>query len=297
VGFVNMQRTDVTGRSDSANYSKGTGAAKLMRAAKIESTSKEQAFTLSADTIDLFSTEQQLNRVFAKHIAKAVSGELNTSAEYLDMLIADRKIERAYAYGPGRAKAITQSQNLEADSLDIRMPNSKVRELRAFGTAVAIAKPDTMKMKSEEDDVLRGDSVKALFDSIKVLTDTAAKAEVRRVTAMGNASSKVQVASRRGREFLPAINYIKGKYLVVEFDSNAVKHVSVDSAAMGAYYEPMVDSTLGDSTKRPPVRRPPGISQLKSNSTPGPTIPSPQQTPDVLRVSTAILSSRTYRTR
>ncbi|MGV3707711.1 MAG: hypothetical protein ACO1Q7_02650 [Gemmatimonas sp.] len=297
-GFVNMQRTDVTGRSDSANYSKSSGTAKLMRAANIESTNKEQAFTLSADTIDMFSTEQQLNRVHAKHIAKAVSGELNTSAEYLDMRIVDRKIERAYAYGPGRAKAITQSQNLEADSLDIRMPNQKVRELRAFGTAVAIAKPDSMKMKSEENDVLRGDSVKALFDSIKVLTDTAAKAEVRQVTAMGNASSKVQIASRKGREFLPAINYIKGKHLVVDFDSNAVKHVSVDSAAMGAYYEPMVDSTLGDSSRRVPPRRPPGISQLRSGGTSRPSpMPTPLPAPEVHRASAAILPSRTLRTR
>jgi len=294
-GNVVILRTDITARSDSANYNKPTGNARLIRQANIESTNKEQAFTLAGDTIDLFTHDQILDRVLVKHFGKAKSGEVNMSAERLDLRLVDRKIERAYVYGVGRAKADTKSQSLEADSMDILLPNQRIRELRAFGSAQAVGKPDSMKMKSEENDVLKGDSVIAQFDSLKNPADTSAKAEIRRVVAMGNASSKVQIASRQGREFPPAINYIRGKYLVVQFDSGQVRLVAVDSAASGGYYEPVIDTLAGDSTKKKP-RKPPAIAMLERARS-QPLIPRPHSAPSATRTPAAMLPSRMLRTR
>ena len=294
-GNVNILRTDIKARSDSADYNKPTGNARLIRQANIESTNKEQAFTLSGDTIDLFTHDQILDRVLAKHFGKAKSGEVNMSAERLDMRLVDRKIERAYVYGAGRAKADTKSQSLEADSMDILLPNQRIRELRAFGRAQAVSKPDSMKMKSEENDVLKGDSVIAQFDSLKNPADTSAKAEIKRVVAMGNASSKVQIASRQGREFPPAINYIRGKHLVVHFDSGQVRLVAVDSAASGGYYEPVIDTLAGDSAKKKPRKPPPMANWQQTPSQP--LIPRPISAPLANRASAAMLPSRMLRTR
>ncbi len=291
-GGVTILRSDIKGRSDSANYGKVTGTARLVRQANIESTNKEQAFTLAGDTIDLFTHDQILDRVMAKHFGKATSGEVTMSAERLDLRLADRKIERAYVYGVGRAKAVTKVQTLEADSIDILLPNQRIKELRAFGQAIAISKPDSMKMHSEENDVLRGDSVIAVFDSLKNPADTAAKAEIKRIVAMGNASSKVQIASRQGRDFPPAINYIRGKHLVVQFDSGQVRLVSVDSSASGAYYEPVIDTLLGDSTKK--RKKPPAVASIKATKS-SPNLPPPLPVSPAIRGSLAILPTRMNR--
>lgn len=293
-GSVNIMRTDIVGRGDSASFNKPTGEARLIRAANIQSTSKEQPFTLSADTIDMFTTDSVLDRVLAKHLARAKSGEVTMSAERLDMRLVDRKIHRAYAFGTGRAKAVTKAQTLEADSLDILIPNQRIKEFRAFGAAIAVSKPDSATINSGENDVLRGDRIIAEFDSVRAPNDTAAKAEIKRVTADGNASSKVQIASRQGAAFPPAINYIRGKHLVVTFDSGQVRDISVDSSASGQYFEPVPD-TLSDSTLRNKPRRPPptALGPARREDSPMPESP---RTP-TRAGSAAIMPSRSYRNR
>ena len=259
-GNVSILRTDITGRSDSSSFDKITGKARLIRSASIASVAREQPFTLSGDTIDLFTKEQVLERVLASHYGRAKQGDINMSAERLDIRLVDKKIDRAYAFGKGRAKADTPTENLEADSLDIRLPGQRIQELRAHGRAVGLVKPDTSKIKSDERDELHGDTVIVLFDSVKASGDTVWKSQIRKVTAGGNATSKVQVASRQGRAFPPALNYIRGRHLVVSFDSGQVREIAVDSAASGEYFEPDSTSVSLDTVKksvRKPAPKPP----------------------------------------
>ncbi|MEP6779547.1 MAG: hypothetical protein ABJC26_06625 [Gemmatimonadaceae bacterium] len=274
-GNVSIVRTDITGQSDSSSFDKITGKARLIRSASIASVSKDQPFTLVGDTIDLFSKDQVLQRVFASHSARAKQGDITMRAERLDIRLIDKKIDRAYAFGKGRAKVDTPNENLEADSMDIRMPNQRIQELRAHGKAVGLIKPDSIKITSEERDELRGDTVIATFDSVKVAGDTAWKSEVKRVMAGGNATSKVQVASRAGPKAPPAISYIRGKHLVVHFDSGQVHDIAVDSSASGVYLEPDSLKVSLDTTKKnvkKPVTTPPKKKggnaplQISSNS-------------------------------
>ncbi|MEP6763761.1 MAG: hypothetical protein ABJB66_05575 [Gemmatimonadaceae bacterium] len=260
-GNVSIVRTDITGKSDSSSFDKITGKARLIRSASIASVSKEQPFTLAGDTIDLFSKDQVLQRVLALHYGRARQGDINMSAERLDIRLIDKKIDRAYAFGTGRAKAVTPTENLEADSMDIRMPNQRLQELRAHGKAVGLVTPDSTKIRSEERDELHGDTVIATFDSIKVAGDSVWRSQVKRVVAGGNATSKVQVASRSGPKFPPALSYIRGKHLVVNFDSGQVRDIAVDSSASGVYLEPDSLKAALDTTrknaKKPPVKTPP----------------------------------------
>jgi hypothetical protein len=256
-GSVSILRTDITGRSDSASYNKATGNSRLIRGAQIVSVAKDQQFTLSGDTIDLFSQDSVLNRVLAQHLSRAKSGDITMAAERIDLRLVDKKIDRAYVSGFGRSKADMPRNSLEADSMDIRLPGQRIEELRAFGRAVALSRTDSLKIRSDERDELHGDTVIAVFDTLRNPKDTAAKATLRVITAGGNASSKVQIASRQGPTFPPAINYVKGKHLIVQFDSGQVRNIEVDSSAYGNYFEPVTDSVV-DSTKKKPAKKPPG---------------------------------------
>lgn len=259
-GEVQINRTSIVGESDSASFDKVTERARLIRTARIINRDPKQPFRLFADTIDLFSKDSVLERVVALHNANASNADVVMQAERLDLRFVEQKLDRAYAFGPGRAKATTSSQTLVADSIYVLMPDQRVREVQAIGMAVATGNPDTLKIKSEDRDILRGDTVIAWFDTVTSPTDTAERAKIREIKAKGSASSLFQIASKQGPSAPPGLNYVRGKRIHVVFDSGQVRDVTVDSAASGLYLEPAPDS-LADSTKRPPAtppRRPPG---------------------------------------
>ena len=277
-GAVAIVRTTIIGESDSASFDKFTERARLIRSARITNRDREQPFRLFGDTIDLFSKDRKLDRVVALHNGNASNDDVVMQAERLDLRFADQKLDRAYASGAGRAKATTASQQLDADSIAIRMPEQRVRQVVAIGRAVATGAPDTTKIKSEDRDVLRGDTVTAWFDSTSAPSDTAARTRIREIRAFGNASSLFQIASKEGPNAPAALNYVRGMTIHLMFDSGQVKDVTVDSSATGLYLEPVPDS-LSDSTKakgtaKPPVRPPTGVPPA-----------SPEPAPPTLRVS------------
>lgn len=257
-GDVQINRTTIVGESDSASFDKLTEIARLIRTARIINRDQAEPFRLFGDTIDLYSKEQQLERVVARHNANATNADVTMQAELIDLRFVTQKLDRARAFGKGRAKATTASQTLVADSIDVRMPDQRVREVRAVGMAVATGAPDTLKIRSEDRDVLRGDTVIAWFDSTAAPADTAARAKIQAIRATGNASSLFQIASKQGPTAPASLNYVRGRTIHLAFDSGQVRDVTVDSAASGLYLEPVVDSLSDSTTKRPPpTPRPP----------------------------------------
>jgi len=275
-GDVVITREQIVGRADSLAFNKTTQRARLVRAARIRSLDTAQAFTLNGDTIDLYTTEKKLDRVFASHAARATNKDLIITAERIDLRLKAQQIDEAFAFGSGRARAQTPQQDVESDSMRIVLTDQRPREVRAIGGAVAKGMPDTLKIKSTDRDMLRGDSLFAYFDTAQVATDTSGQTRIREIQAFGNASSLFQIASKRGPTAPPAINYVRGQRIVVQFDTGSVRDVRVDSAASGLYLEPAQDS-LGDSTvaKRsvppPPAKKPPLATAPR---VPEPTTPS-----------------------
>lgn len=257
-GNVVITREGLVGRSDSATFDKVTELARLIRNANVVNQDSARKFTLTGDTIDLYSKERQLNRVMALHNATAINSDVKIQSEKIDLRLKAQKLEHAYAYGRGRAKAKTPQQEIVADSLDIAMPDQRVSELHAVGKAVATGVPDTIKIKSDDRDLLRGDTVIAYFDSARFSGDTA-QPKVHEIRALGNASSLFQVASKEGPTFPPALNYARGKTILLQFDSGLVRDVLVDSAASGLYLEPAVDSLSDSSKKKTTMRTSPAI--------------------------------------
>ena len=268
-GDVQINRVALVGESDSASFDKTTEKARLIRSARITNRDKAEPFRMFGDTIDLYSSNRKLERVVARHNGNASNNDVVMQAEILDFRFDDQKIEKAYASGKGRAKATTTSQQLVADSLEIRMPDQHVREVKAIGKAVATGNPDTLKIKSDDRDILRGDTVTAWFDSIAVVGDTSQSARIQQIHAFGNASSLFQIASKEGPKAPASLNYVRGQKIFVAFDSGQVRSVAVDSAASGLYLEPASDS-LSDSTKA-------GKAATKGRSTRPPVQPAPKK--------------------
>ena len=243
---MQINRQQIIGQGDSAAFNKLTEQARLMRNASIVSRDTAQPFRLAGDTIDLYSTDRQLDRVIARHRAQATSNDVLMRAERVEMRLDSQRVEQAWAFGPGRAFAETARQSLEADSLDILMPAQVLRELHAVGAAVAFATPDSTRIANPERDVLAGDTIFAYFDTVTVAPDTLPGSRIREIIAILSASARYQLPSSQGPSCPPGINYVRGRRIVVAFDSGTVQTVSVDSQASGVYLEAAPDS-LGDS--------------------------------------------------
>ncbi len=265
-GEVHVNRTTLIGESDSASFDKLTERARLIRTARIINRDTTAPFRLFGDTIDIFSKDQKLERVVALHNANSSNNDVVMQAERIDLRFTGQKLDRAFAFGKGRAKATTSSQLLVADSIAVSMPEQRVRTVVAIGRAVATGTPDTLTIQSNDRDVLRGDTVKAWFDSTGAPEDTTQRARISEIHALGNASSLFQIASKLGPKSPASLNYVRGRTILLVFDSGLVRFITVDSAASGLYQEPVSDS-LSDSTKaRPAVPPRPKVPPAPSES-------------------------------
>jgi hypothetical protein len=222
------------------------------------------------------TVRRKLSRVLALNAAEAVSEDLNLKADTIDMRVTDDLLQRAIAWGKSRARATSPQQNMIADSIDVLMPAQRVREMRALRQASAEGVPDTTKYRTTEKDRLTGDTIVALFDSIPV-KDTASKPRVRQLIATGTPvvdATSLQTLPPRDTSFrVPAINYVTGKRITVNFDSARVKTVLVEGQKRGMLIEP--DSTRRGTTPvipgpTPPAGTPPGSA---TPTTPSPALP------------------------
>jgi lipopolysaccharide export system protein LptA len=240
-GQVQIIRPDVTATSDSATFDQGTELAHLVNNAQIKGT-RGRPFTLSGSLVDLYSKQRELTRVVSRGKARVLSDDLDLKSDTVDLRVRESRVERAYAWGPSRAVATSPDRDVVADSIEAIMPAQRIRELHAVRRAVARSVPDTTKITSKERDFLAGDTIVARFDTLTAAQDTTKNPPVKQIVAEGNASSLYQIASSEGRTTKPAINYVKGRRITVDFDSSTVQTVTVTDSATGVYLEP------GDST-------------------------------------------------
>ena len=269
---VVLTRTDLIAKGDSGFVDNGRQFAHLRINPVIESKGTEP-YTLKGKAIDIYARNRQAERVVSKDSAIAVSKELTLTADTIDMRVNQQKLQQAFAFGR-RAHATTPERDIYGDSLHVVMPNQRIREFFAVGQGYAESDPDSNKIKSDERDWLRGDTIHAVFDSLPT-GDTTSRPPIKLIVASNNAASYYQVQSsdstQHGR---PAINYVRGRVIEVQFAKDSVgkeeaRLVKVIDQASGVYLEPTNPS---DSTRtnpnnsrarpggRPPIRppRPPG---------------------------------------
>lgn len=263
-GRVEITRPDLLATSDSAFLDSGREFARLIRAPSITGRG-ERPFTLRGRVIDIFSRNRTLERVVAAGNGRAESEDIDLVADTIDLRLAANRLQRAYAWGRSRARATSPTQDIVADSIDVAMPGQTVREVHAVGQAFAEAMPDSTRILSTERDWLRGDTIVARFDSVPA-SDTASRPRIRELLASGNASSLYQIATSEGRENAPAMNYVRGRTIEVDFENQAVHTVTVTEQAVGLYLAPVpspggaAPPAPSDTTRTTPPRRRPAAS-------------------------------------
>lgn len=290
VGNVVVVRPELTAVGDSLYADGGTGLLRMMRQPRITGT-KGRPFTLAGETIDLHTKDRKLERVLAKNNAQAHSEDLDLKSDTIDLRVANDLLQQAFVWGRSRAHATSPTQTMMADSIHVIMPAQHVRELHALRGAVAEAVPDTTKFRTKEKDRLTGDTVVAYFDSIPP-KDTTTKPQINLLVATGHASSLQHLAPKDTSLCLPAISYVKGSVITVEFDSAQVSTVKVtdQEIATGVYLEP--DSTAeGARCHTPTVARTSADSSSAAHvGRPMPT--TPPSNPPRAGVSPAVVPKR-----
>jgi lipopolysaccharide export system protein LptA len=239
-GQVVVIRPELTASGDSLYLDGRSGLLRLMRTPRVLG-NKGRPFTLVGQTIDVLSRQRKLERVLAKSNAEATSQDLNLKSDTIDLRIANDVLQRAISWGKSRSHAVSANQSILSDSIDVLMPAQKLQEMHAVGGAVAEGAPDSTRFRTSERDRLTGDTIVAHFDTAaSVQRDTTSKPRIRTLVANGNATSLQHLPPRDTTLRTPAIVYVVGRGIDVNFDSGAVQRVQVrdDSLATGLYLEP-----------------------------------------------------------
>jgi len=284
---VVIKRTDLTATSDSAFMNQATGYARLLRGSPtIVGHDVNHPFTLRGDMIDLFAENHQLSRVLAMLHGDAVSKDMHLTADTIDLRFDAKVLARAYAWGVSRAHATTPERDILADSIDVIMPQQVIHQIRAIRKAYATSIPDSTHFKSKERDWMKGDTIISYFDTSSVRPRAADSAhgrspapgsssvassgrgggkagapgtttpasdsqpEVQAVVAKRDARAFYQMAPRDKAQTKPALNYVRGRVIMIDLVHRQVKTVTVIDSAAGVYLEPQSDTVKKDSLRR-----------------------------------------------
>lgn len=272
-GDVDISRPDLHATSDSAYMNETNQYGRLLRRPQVEGKG-DRKFVLRGRAIDFFSKNRLVERVLSVDSAQAVSGDLDLRSDSIDLRVTENKLSRAYAWGPTGARAVSPDRVITADSLDVQMPNQRVKEVHAIGQAYAETMPDSLKLKSEQRDWLRGDTIVAAFDSA-LTADTSSRPRIRELLATNNASSFYQIPSNKGPTAPPSVNYVRGKTITVSFDGQEVQKVLVEEQAAGIFLEPAADTTAGKQRPRPGAPSP-GTQPVPTRPAPARPTPRPR---------------------
>lgn len=236
-GRVDITRTDITARADTAFMDGRREFVRLMRSPQIVGRG-ERHFTLEGEVIDIFSRNRQVERVVATPRGYATSEDLELFADSIDLRMRGERIERLFAWGASRARATSPERDIIADSLAVSFAGERLEEVHAVGDAFASSIPDTALVISHERDWLQGDTIIARFDTTAVTAGTAdARTEARELVAIGEARSYHQVAGQGAPRDRPNVNYVRGNRIVVALTEGEVDRVTVMGNASGVYLE------------------------------------------------------------
>ena len=240
----------------------GHDFARLMREPSVQGKGT-RAFTLTGGVIDVYSRNRQVERVVATPKGHALSKDLELVADSIDLRMQTNQLQRAIAWGRGRAHAVSPDREINADSIDAIMPGQRIREVRALRNAYAESNPDSGVISTQRD-WMSGDTIVAHFDSL-VGTDTSSKPRIREIVAEGNARSFYQMKNSKGPQTEPTANYVRGRIIDIIFENAKVATVTVTDKATGVLIEPAAAST-GDKpgvvpgkTKPPNAVKPPAV--------------------------------------
>jgi len=266
-GNVQITRPETNATADSSFINTGSEIMQLMRNPIVNGT-RGRPFRLVGEGIDLFSKNKKLQRVIARSRAQAKSQDLTLTADTIDLRINSDSLERAFAWGKSRARAVSPSQNMIADSLDVQMPGQRVHEVHALRKAFAEGRADSIKFHADTTNWLRGDTIFAYFDTLPP-ADTSKGPAMRQLVAKDSAEAHYNLAPSDTSLHRPAINYVKGYMITIDFEEEKVSQIVVEGKVMGIYLEPTNDTTRTRTNARPGQTRTPARPPARPAPVPG----------------------------
>jgi hypothetical protein len=271
-GRVEITRPDLLATGDSAFMDNGRDFARLMRQPSVQGKGT-RAFTLTGGVIDVYSRNRQVERVVATPKGHALSKDLELVADSIDLRMQGNQLQRAFAWGVGRAHSISPDREIIADSIDAIMPGQRIREVRALRNAYAESNPDSGVVSTQRD-WMSGDTLVAHFDSL-VGTDTASKPRIREIVAEGNARSFYQMKNSKGPQTEPTVNYVRGRIIDIIFENAKVATVTVTDKATGVLIEPAAASTGEKPGATPGKGKPPSTGKSPTTAKPSAGVKPP----------------------
>ncbi len=243
---VTIVRADLTATGDSASLDTGKETMRLLGTPDgpppLVVGRRGRPYRLSGTLIDVASKNKKVDHVVTRGSATAVSADLTLTADTIDMRVANDLLQHAIAWGSSRkqAHAVSPGQSMMADSLDILMPNQRVQTVRALRSAYTESAPDSTRFRTTEHDWLRGDTIVALFDSLAPI-DTTRNPPMRLITASSvnpEAKAYYHLAASDTAIRIPAISYVSGRRIALQFANRRVSTVTVRDSVAGIYLEP-----------------------------------------------------------
>jgi hypothetical protein len=282
-GRVVIVRADLIARGDSAYLDGRTNqeTIRLMFTPSVEGLSGKK-FKLEGTIIDAYSKDRKLQRVIARGTGHATSQDLEITSDTIDLRMSNDALERAFAWShPGQALAKTTTESILADSIDVLMPKQKIRIVYAVRRAYAQADADTVRFRTTEKDWLKGDTVTAWFDTTAT-KDTSTTPPIKQILAVHHADSAqayYHLAPNDTGVRTPAISYVRGRQIRLDFENRKVALVSVKDSVYGLYLEPKPDSvpTAKAATGKTAAKTPPK-SSAKKPPAPAPVRKPPEST-------------------
>jgi lipopolysaccharide export system protein LptA len=255
-GQVVVTREDVLASADSMTLDSEREITVLMRGPSIEGR-RERPFTLSGGRIELTGAARKLRRVLSMGTARAVSEDMTLTSDTIDLRVQNDLLQRAVAWGPSRARAFSAAQNITSDSIDVTMPNQRIQMMHAVRGAIAQGRPDSSRFRADTLDWMRGDTIVARFDTA-AMKDSARTTRLQELHAVGSAKSYYHLAPADSTMRRPAINYVTGREIVIDFRESQVSKVTVVEQASGVYLEPRAVAAGDTANTRPqaPDNRP-----------------------------------------
>lgn len=239
---VVITRSDLIAHADSA-FLDGRSSQETMRLMFTPSVEglTGRKFKLEGVIIDAYSKLKKLDRVIARGNGHATSQDLDILADTIDLRMSNDALEHAIAWNhTGQAKATSPGEVILADSIDVLMPKQRVTVVYAVRHAFAQADADTVHFRTTEKDWLKGDLITAWFDTTAT-KDTSSTPPIRQILATHHADSAqayYHLAASDTAARSPAISYVRGSQIRLDFELRRIALVSVRDSVVGLYLEP-----------------------------------------------------------
>lgn len=278
-GTVTVDRSDLAAHADSMSLDETAGQGFLIGHPSVTGKGAHP-YTLTGTRIALGFAQHQLTAVHALGEGRAVGTDWTLTADTIDLRLADRKLQQAFAWGPKdsvHARAVSSTTTLIGDSLALDTPDQVLTEARSYRHAHSTSKRDSLTADSLAD-WISGDTLLAHWVQAP---DSAGRerATLNRVVARGDGRAfthtyPARPDSTRPRpvrpdslrtdslDTRPSLDYTRADAITIALARGKVEQVSANGHVNGMHLDPVAvrDTTRAqaDTTRAGarPVKKP-----------------------------------------